>query len=594
MKEFMMLKKILLLSFFGVAVVSTIIRFSNKDLYAGYVYNITPQVEFLNQALAQKYGDKYKIYAAGFNPEENIPDIGENNPNAILWLGRQPLKITPDMPRNFNKFGTVLTSDFNKLIFRDIFKKEMYQFPEFIINSPPRIESVPQLYALIGNPQYAKEYLKKHNLQYKQYSYKNIEDIRKDIPQLKAIIIEQKKAAYNMDTTLLEAIANGIIVCENRVDMITSSQALVGETIEYYFNNKELADIINKLEQNQYEEKKEFDKNWQQAFFSKEAALKRLEAVLQGKTYRELDKSWVNVYIRNQVGFHPAGDTWLAKDMIKKLNPAYKYYLTFEDTTYRPRAAAQILLVGRINNIEQENTSDNGILWLAFPHISKGGQTTFNEYMEEVVKLGKHFAAIAVSSQKMHKYLLSKRIAAVWIPQFTNIGKFYPDYDASKKSDILFVGNNHFERKITNLAKKYDMPVTIYGKWWPKGWATAEYVDNRILRQYYSSAKIVLSDQNAYMKDFGVIVNRIFDATACKTLVISEYVEAVAEVYGDCVPMYKTEKEFVDLVNYYLEHEDERRQKAECAYEITLKNFTSDIAAQKFNTIIEEVHSASK
>ena len=53
------------------------------------------------------------------------------------------------------------------------------------------------------------------------------------------------------------------------------------------------------------------------------------------------------------------------------------------------------------------------------------------------------------------------------------------------------------------------MPVTIYGKWWPKGWATAEYVDNRILRQYYSSAKIVLSDQNAYMKDFGVIVNRI-------------------------------------------------------------------------------------
>ena len=136
------------------------------------------------------------------------------------------------MPRNFNKFGTVLTSDFNKLIFRDIFKKEMYQFPEFIINTPPRIESVPQLYALIGNPQYAKEYLKKHNLQYKQYSYKNIEDIRKDIPQLKAIIIEQKKAAYNMDTTLLEAIANGIIVCENRVDMITSSQALVGETIE--------------------------------------------------------------------------------------------------------------------------------------------------------------------------------------------------------------------------------------------------------------------------------------------------------------------------------------------------------------------------
>lgn len=582
----MMLKKVLLLCIVSASAVWAFIGISKKDLYKGYIYDITPQVEYLNKYLTEQYGNKYQLYSAYFNSEEHIPDIGTYNPNAILWLGRHKMKITPDLPKNISKFGIILTSDFNKLLFADIFKKKIHQFPEFIINTPP-MEKTGEKYALIGEPLYAAKYLKKHNLPYKKYVYKDIKNIRKDLPQIKAIIIEQGKQYYNMDAVFLEAISAGIIVIENRTDFITSPQALVGEIVEYYFNKEELADIIEKLERHKYQEKKKLDKKWLQTFFSKEAAIKRLDGAIKGKKYRELDDSWVNIYVKNKVGFHPAGDAWLAKDLISKLNPNYNYFLTFEDATFRPQSVAQISLVGRIDNITLENTGDNGILWLAFPYISKENHTTFNQYMEEIVKLSKHFATIAVSSQKMLKYLTEQGINAVWIPQFTNIGKFYPDYDESKKSDILFVGNNHFERKIVNIAKKHNLPITIYGKWWPKGWATAEYVDNRILRKYYSSAKIVLSDQNAYMKDFGIIVNRIFDATACNTLVISEYVKAVEEVYGNCVPMYKTEEEFVDLVNYYLAHEDERRQKAQCAYEITLKNFISDKAAEKFDKLIE-------
>lgn len=582
----MMLKRVLLLCIVSASAVLAFIGVSKKDLYRGYIYDITPQVEYLNKYLTEQYGNKYQLYSAYFNPEEHIPDIGTYNPNAILWLGRHKMKITPDLPVNINKFGIILTSDFNKLLFADIFKKKFHQFPEFIVNTPP-MEKTGGKYALIGEPLYVAKYLKKHNLPYKKYAYKDIKNIRKDLPQIKAIIIEQGKQYYNMDTVFLEAISAGIIAIENRTDFITSPQALVGEIVEYYFNKEELADIIEKLEHHKYQEKKKQDKKWLQTFFSKEAAIKRLDGAIKEKKYRELDDSWVNIYVKNKVGFHPAGDTWLAKDLISKLNPNYNYFLTFEDATFRPQSVAQISLVGRIDNIALENTGDNGILWLAFPYISKGNHTTFNQYMEEIVKLSKHFATIAVSSQKMLKYLTEQGVNAVWIPQFTNIGKFYPDYDESKKSDILFVGNNHFERKIVNIAKKHNLPITIYGKWWPKGWATAEYVDNRILRKYYSSAKIVLSDQNAYMKDFGIIVNRIFDATACNTLVISEYVEAVKEAYGDCVPMYKTEEEFVDLVNYYLAHEDERRQKAQCAYEITLKNFISDKAAEKFDKLIE-------
>jgi len=589
-----MIKKVLLGCLFVALAASAWLKFGPKNLYDGYTYNVKPQAEFITKLLQEKYGSKYKFYTANFNKDDEIPDIGEYNPNAILWLGRRQLNYQRGDIKNIKKYGIVLHSEFNHAFALKLLgAKRIYQFPEFITSyTPPSIYG--EYYALIGHPKYAESVLKEHKLSYKRYTFAEIKKLRKDLPKIKGIIIEQSNQKYNMDTVLLEAIAAGIIVSENRVDMISSSQALVGEIVEYYFDKGELADIIEKTEQNKNREKKAFNKNWILKFFSSEAAEKRLLSVLNDEEYRELSDNWVNIYIRNQVGFHPAGDTWLAKDMISKFSKDYNYYLMFEDTTYRPRSSIQLLLVGRIEGIEFENTSDNGILWIAFPHVSKSSaMKSFEEYMEDVSKLSVHFKRIAVSSRKMQEYLLNKGIKAEWIPQFTNTDRFYPDYDEDKKSEILFVGNNHFERQIVNLSKKHNLPITIYGKWWPKGWAKADYVDNRILRKYYSSAKIVLSDQNKYMTDFGVIVNRIFDATAAGALVVSEYVPAVEEVYGDCVPMWKTEEEFVNLVNYYLTHDEKREEKAKCAREITLKNFTSEAVAKKFNQIIEELKEKS-
>ena len=90
------------------------------------------------------------------------------------------------------------------------------------------------------------------------------------------------------------------------------------------------------------------------------------------------------------------------------------------------------------------------------------------------------------------------------------------------------------------------------------------------------------------MKKYGCISNRIFDATACETLVISDYMPEIEEIYGDTVPMYKTKEELIELVKYYLDdaNEQERKDKAKRAREITLKNFTSDKAALKFHQII--------
>ena len=98
------------------------------------------------------------------------------------------------------------------------------------------------------------------------------------------------------------------------------------------------------------------------------------------------------------------------------------------------------------------------------------------------------------------------------------------------------------------------------------------------------------------MKQLNFISNRIFDASACGALVISDYVKEIEDVYGDSVPMWKTNEELVELVKYYLDpkNEKERLEKAQRAKEITLKNFTSDIVGKKFEAIIEDIKNKKK
>ena len=199
------------------------------------------------------------------------------------------------------------------------------------------------------------------------------------------------------------------------------------------------------------------------------------------------------------------------------------------------------------------------------------------------------YDAIAVGSKSYAEKMQKSGFNAYYVPQFTNPKRFYPEYDENIKSEVLFVGKNVPYRTAAPIVLKAGLPITIYGPDW-QGLATAESILNDDLHRYYSSAKIVLNDHRQEMKDAGFISNRLFDATASGTLVISDYMKEIEEIYGDSVPMWKTEAELIELVKYYLapEHEDERLDKAHRAREITLKHFTANIVAKKFKQIISE------
>lgn len=204
-----------------------------------------------------------------------------------------------------------------------------------------------------------------------------------------------------------------------------------------------------------------------------------------------------------------------------------------------------------------------------------------------------NFDIITVASSSYTKKLNDAGISAYYVPQFTNPAKFYPQYDQKIAHDILFVGSNWHYRTSLHYAIDSGFDVAVYGYNWqdvvPADMYKGQYIENQDLHRYYSSAKIVLNDHRPDMKEFGFINNRIYDATASGALVISDYMPEIEQAYGDSIPMYKTQKELVYLLRYYLSHDAERQEKARRARQITLQNFTNTAVAQKINDIARKM-----
>ncbi|MBR5599495.1 MAG: glycosyltransferase [Alphaproteobacteria bacterium] len=205
---------------------------------------------------------------------------------------------------------------------------------------------------------------------------------------------------------------------------------------------------------------------------------------------------------------------------------------------------------------------------------------------------------VFTGSMKKNEDYRKRGINSYFIPQFTRLDKFYPAYNEKYKSKLLFVGNrwpNFASRKTVSYAINNGIEIDIYGADWEnvlvgdnikmlKGFQ----LKNEDLKYYYSSADIVFNDTRDDMIMAGYISNRIFDATACGAFVISDYNEAIEDIYGDSIPMYKNEEEFVNLVKYYSDNPLERQEKAKRAHNITKERFGAEKVISEMAKIMRE------
>lgn len=180
------------------------------------------------------------------------------------------------------------------------------------------------------------------------------------------------------------------------------------------------------------------------------------------------------------------------------------------------------------------------------------------------------FDHVFVASE-IHAAHLARRIGTRVSPllQCTDPDIFYPDPDANVPEEtILFVGNSRKQyRDAVRFAMQAELPIGVYGTDWPMFVPTTcirgEYIENSLLRQYYSRCAILLNDHWPSMRENGFLSNRIFDAAAAGAFVLSDAVEAIEHLFGDDLVTYRTETEFRDQVNYYLSHPVERLARAE-------------------------------
>ena len=158
--------------------------------------------------------------------------------------------------------------------------------------------------------------------------------------------------------------------------------------------------------------------------------------------------------------------------------------------------------------------------------------------------------------------------------------RFYQEKNDYYKNQVLYVGNAYKGmRPAVEYAINSHIPISIYGNFWNKlidqKYIKGLYIDNNELHKYYSNADIVLNDTAPNMKKSGFISNRIYDVSACKGFIITDYMPEVEKIFGDAIPMYKNQQELKELVEYYLAHPEERKQKAQKAYDIVISHYTN-------------------
>jgi len=162
-------------------------------------------------------------------------------------------------------------------------------------------------------------------------------------------------------------------------------------------------------------------------------------------------------------------------------------------------------------------------------------------------------------------------------------------------SDIAFIGTWDKEREnLLNNLLNYDLK--IWGNVWEKAnkKLLEKWMKRSIIGEEFSkvcnSAKIILNlirKQNIPAHNM-----RTFEVPACKGFVLSTRTKEVLEFFkeGKEIECFSTINELKEKINYYLEHEKERKKIAKAGYERLRKSgYTYENRAKKILKIFEEL-----
>ncbi|MDQ7839311.1 MAG: glycosyltransferase [Thermodesulfobacteriota bacterium] len=143
--------------------------------------------------------------------------------------------------------------------------------------------------------------------------------------------------------------------------------------------------------------------------------------------------------------------------------------------------------------------------------------------------------------------------------------------------DIVFVGNARRDGARRAIQELADSPyhIKVWGTGWngliPDKWLAGSYYANQDINKLYAAAKIVVNDHHEDMRREGFINPRILDVLASGSLVISDYVTGMEDIFEDSIPVYRSPDELRSLVKKYLCDNAAKKKLIERGRQIAVK-----------------------
>lgn len=399
-----------------------------------------------------------------------------------------------------------------------------------------------------------------------------------DIPKVYAhtrIIIDDSnhvtKPWGSLNSRVYDALAAGVLVITNNVlgsyDLFDgklpafTSKKSFEDLLEYYLENEQERVSLVKALQAKVRDKHTYT-----------IRANELKTILSDYNEDRIIPNTVDILgcMPSTQGKRSWGDYYFSLSMKKELEQfGYKVNIVYRNQWYdRSNSQYRIVLRGKYRYLPDTDSDQLNIMW----NISHPADIDLEEYNE--------YDYIFFASSSMY----SKFNKVVSTPSSVLMQCTDPDILSHRETDkkeyqLLFIGNTRgIHRECIAHLDTNKWNLTIYGKGWdcyPEGqYVKGTLLPNEEIGQAYHDAEIVLNDHWSDMRDYGIVSNRIFDALAANAFIVSDYLPEIEELFDGCVATYKNPAELNSVVDYYLNHENERREKADKGRQIVLAKHT--------------------
>lgn len=193
----------------------------------------------------------------------------------------------------------------------------------------------------------------------------------------------------------------------------------------------------------------------------------------------------------------------------------------------------------------------------------------------------KHFDLV-ISTDGFDAPYKEHGIKRVWMPHGFDARKYYPTMPDANY-DVAFIGHVYTDQRrrvIQGLTKNFGLNVFgLKDNCWGEPYS-----------RICNSAKIMFAD-NARNDIPGYWSDRLYLSLGSGAFLLHPKVPGIETQFEDSehLVLWKDEADLHDKINYYLAHDDERREIAEAGCEFAHANHTIEKRVEEFNRILESV-----